>query len=314
MNKRIPRVSIALPVFNGEGLVERAIESVLAQSFDDFELVISDNGSTDGTEDICRSYAAKDQRIRYYRNHTNLGGSKNFTRSFELCSAEYFRWQSHDDELAPDFLLRCVEILDEDPSVVLAFSKMSIIDEHRTVIKQDLPLRPPKVDSRKPQERFTNLIIDRHGCFYVWGLMRTQVVRQTRLLPAYTSSDRAFLAEVGLHGRYSVAPEILFLLGHHSGRSVKEFSFYERGVWWDPSLKGKRTFPTWRLFGEYCSAVRRTPLSTHERLSCSVALFRWCFAHWNWAKLAMDVVVALEPRASRGHLAAKKAYHRLRRG
>lgn len=313
MDKRRSRVSIGLPVFDGEAFVGQAIESTLAQSFEDFELVISDNASTDGTEDICQSYAAKDRRIRYYRNQTNLGASKNFNRVFELSLGTYFKWESYDDVIAPNFLSRCVEILDEDASVVLAFSRMSIIDEHGGVIKQNLPLRPENVNSRKPQDRFANLIIDRHGCFHVWGVMQSEVLRQTRLMGSYIGCDRGFLAEIGLRGRYYIVPENLFFLRHHSGRSVKAVPFYQRGTWFDPELQGRVTFPTWRLFREYCSSVKRAPLSGYERLSCGVALLRWIFAHWNWAKLAMDAVVAVEPRASRGHLLAKEMYHRLRK-
>ncbi|MDH3692420.1 MAG: glycosyltransferase, partial [Gammaproteobacteria bacterium] len=150
MSNRKPRVSIALPVYEGEALVGRAIETTLAQSFEDFELIISDNASTDGTEDICRSYAAQDQRVSYHRNQTNIGASRNFNRAFELCSGHYFKWQAHDDEVAPNFLERCVEVLDEDASVVSAFSRMSVIDEQGAIIRENVPLRPPKVNSTKP--------------------------------------------------------------------------------------------------------------------------------------------------------------------
>lgn len=115
-----PQVSIGLPVYNGEKYVGKAIESVLSQTFKDFELIICDNASTDQTEKICREDATKDSRVRYYRNEKNLGAAKNFNRVFELSSSEYFKWLAADDLIEVDFLQRCVELLDSDASLLLA--------------------------------------------------------------------------------------------------------------------------------------------------------------------------------------------------
>src|SRR5262245_38883261 len=114
-----PRVSIGLPVYNGERYLAETLNSMLAQTFEDFELIICDNASTDQTEQICRFYAGKDTRICYVRNATNLGAAKNYRRTFELSSGDYFRWANCDDLFAPESLACCVEILDWKPSVVL---------------------------------------------------------------------------------------------------------------------------------------------------------------------------------------------------
>ncbi len=124
----MPRVSVGLPVYNGENFIKDALDSILAQTFEDFELIISDNASTDGTQQICRQYTSKDQRIRYIRNDGNIGASKNFNQVFELSSGEYFKWIAHDDLCAPEFLERCVEVLDQDPSIVLCFARPKAID------------------------------------------------------------------------------------------------------------------------------------------------------------------------------------------
>ena len=120
MTPIIPRVTIGLPVYNGQNYLVETLESLLAQTYTDFELVISDNASTDRTEAICRQYAAGDARIRYYRNDENIGASANYNRAFELGRGEYFKWAAHDDLLAPTYLERCVEVLDANPDVVLA--------------------------------------------------------------------------------------------------------------------------------------------------------------------------------------------------
>src|SRR5947199_10486063 len=103
-----PRVSIGIPVYNAENFLREAIESIRQQTFTDFEIVISDNCSTDRTPQICEEYAAKDRRIRYVRNATNLGAGFNHRRVAELARGEFFKWQSRDDLCHPTFLERCV--------------------------------------------------------------------------------------------------------------------------------------------------------------------------------------------------------------
>ena len=100
-----PRVSIGLPVYNGELFLENALDSILSQTYSDFELIISDNASDDKTEEICRSYAARDKRVRYSRNAHNLGAAPNYNRVYHLARGRYFKWASHDDVLAPEFLI-----------------------------------------------------------------------------------------------------------------------------------------------------------------------------------------------------------------
>ena len=92
-----PRVSIGLPVYNGQEFLEETLHSILNQTFNDFELIICDNASTDRTAEICRSFAKRDRRIRYYRNEINLGAAKNFNGVFFLARGEYLKWSDNDD-------------------------------------------------------------------------------------------------------------------------------------------------------------------------------------------------------------------------
>jgi glycosyltransferase involved in cell wall biosynthesis len=108
---RTPRLAIGLPVHNGERYVSQAIDSLLGQTFTDFTLIVSDNGSTDATEEICRAYARRDARIRYHRSDENRGAAWNFNRVFELADSPYFKWAAYDDLCAPHFVERCIEFL-----------------------------------------------------------------------------------------------------------------------------------------------------------------------------------------------------------
>ncbi len=135
MTQHSPRVSVGLAVYNGENFIRAAIDSILAQTFTDFELVISDNASTDKTQEICLEYAAKDGRIRYYRCERNMGAAWNQNRVFELSRGEYFRLAAHDDVIAPEYLAKCVEVLDQNPSVVLCHSWTKAINDQGEVIE-----------------------------------------------------------------------------------------------------------------------------------------------------------------------------------
>src|SRR6267142_6107507 len=124
-----PKVSVGLPVYNGAEFLRAALDSILRQDYRDFELIISDNASTDGTRAICQQYAQGDKRIRYFRNESNGGAAENYRRVFELARGDYFNWATHDDIQLPGFLRRCAEVLDKAPtSVVLVAPRAEIID------------------------------------------------------------------------------------------------------------------------------------------------------------------------------------------
>jgi glycosyltransferase involved in cell wall biosynthesis len=101
---------------------------MLGQSYEDFELIISDNASTDRTGSICLDYAARDSRIRYFRNETKTWPERNFNRTLQLARASLFRWTAHDDVVAPDYLEACVGLLQATPDAVLCQSHVKVID------------------------------------------------------------------------------------------------------------------------------------------------------------------------------------------
>ena len=107
-----PPISVALPVYNGEKFIGDAIRSILAQDHKNFELIITDNASTDGSEKICGDFAASDPR--YVRNERNLGAGPNFNLGFELSRGKYFKWCACDDRISENFLNCCLAALKRD--------------------------------------------------------------------------------------------------------------------------------------------------------------------------------------------------------
>jgi glycosyltransferase involved in cell wall biosynthesis len=163
-----------MPVYNGARFLREALDSIVTQRFEDFELVISDNASSDETEEICREYLARDKRIRYSRNETNIGLYRNCNRTFRLCSGEYFKLAASDDVCHRDLVARCVEALDDDPTAVLAYPKTIFIGADG----KELPFRDPGWDlrSESARERMGYVIRSGHRVNVFFGLMRAQAL------------------------------------------------------------------------------------------------------------------------------------------
>lgn len=288
MSTSKPRVSIGMPVFNGERYLEQALDSILAQTYPDFELTISDNASTDRTWEICQVYAAQDPRIRCIRNETNLGASRNFNQVFELASGEYFKWAAHDDLCAPEFLERCVEVLDRDTSVVLCYARTRAIDEMGEALREyDAK---PRLGSPKPYVRFHECICVSHPQVAVFGVIRANTLEQTRLIGSYAASDRPLLGELTLLGKFHEIPEYLFFYRNHPLQSWRAHpSRHAEESWFDPARAGKITFPHWRLLREHYLSIRRAPLSRQERTWCYLVLAWWVRRRWRY--LAKNLVL-----------------------
>ena len=279
MTNEKPRVSVGLPVYNGEEFLAEAIDSILAQTFQDFELIICDNASTDSTAEICRSHAAIDKRIRYYRNEQNIGAAPNFNRVFELSKGEYFKWMAHDDVCRSRCLEKCVDALDKNSELVMAYPKAIRIDEKG----KTYPGRGFRLDgdSPKPHQRFGNAISPAHGCFAIFAVIRSCILAKTPLIASYLGSDRVLLAELFLHGPALEIPEELAYHRDHQARSIRAFPSEQlRLAWFDPKAASRWVFPSWRKLGEYYRAVGRSPLGWSNRMRCHVQLVRWVTRYW----------------------------------
>jgi len=292
----MPRVSIGLPVYNGEKYIREAIESVLDQTFKDFELIISDNASTDRTEQICREYVDKDPRIRYYRNEKNLGAAKNFNRTFELSHGEYFKWLASDDAIESEFLTCCVDLMDSDPTLVLTCSKCISRNETTNVIRHhdiDCNLRLPTGHQRLRWYLWRLRI----GKIPIWGLMRSQVLRTTQLIRPIIGADDCLLIELALKGKFGQVPEYLLRLRDHAGafHLIKHRNNGCEGAaeakWFDAGSKGKVFFPYWRRLREYCILVVRSDENFVSKLMIAMFLQFLLCLRWR-RKLGSELLCA----------------------
>ena len=294
VSKNKPRVSIGMPVRNGENFIREAIDSILAQTFKDFELIISDNASTDKTQEICKKYAKKDKRIRYYRNKKNLGGAYNFNRVFKLSKGKYFKWAAHDDVIAPEFLEKCVKVLDNKPSVMLCYTQSVTINKDGNPVRKCVNmLNLRSSQPHKRYKRFHDKVMrsDAPETFNpIFGLIQTNILKMTQLIGNYIGSDRVLLAELALRGKFYEIPELLFLRRVHPWRYIYPLNVSsndEQAAWYDPSNKGKIILPEWRYLFEYLSVIHRVSISHYEKMCCYVQMYHW-LKHYR-GKMVKDI-------------------------
>ncbi|MGD0606737.1 MAG: glycosyltransferase family 2 protein [Streptosporangiaceae bacterium] len=270
-----PRLTIGLPVYNGEKYVAESLESLLGQSFTDFELIISDNASTDSTGDICRDYEKQDSRVRYFRQPRNIGLAPNVNFIVGQAGGELYKEASHDDLYARDLLESCVAALDEYPQVVLAHSWTAKVDGSGKVTEAyEYPLTT--ATSRTP-ERFRSMLFDSGGDDD-YGVMRMDVRRRIALMGSHHHSDRTITAEIVLYGPFYQVPDWLYFRREHPGQNGHA-PVRRRCANMDPRRADRLRHPAVRLYGEYVwayvSAIKRAPLSAADRRDCYRYLAQW---------------------------------------
>jgi glycosyltransferase involved in cell wall biosynthesis len=279
----VPRLTLGLPVYNGERFLAQALDALLAQTFADFELIISDNGSTDRTGDIGRRYEAKDRRVRYVLHPENRGAAFNHNFVIKQAHGEFFKWVSDDDLYAPDLLQRCIDALDSRPEIALAHAWTAFIDDDGQIIHAtDYPL---STDVADPVERFRSHLYTQGGDD-IYGIIRMAVLRQVALHGSYHLADRTFVAELALHGPFHNVPDFLYFRRDHASRASRiGRNVRLRCTNLDPIRGDRWRHPLVRLFGEYLlgyvAAIRRAPISSADRWRCLGVLAVWVARHAN---------------------------------
>ena len=229
------KVSVALPVYNGENFIESTIKSILAQYYNDLELIITDNRSTDRTKEICLDLAQTDPRIRYVENPKNLGAAPNYNAGYQLARGQYLKWSAHDDLISPNFISSTLAALENDPGASLAFGRTICIDPDGTEFPGDDHNETQAILEGEPHVRFHRAIMESGTCFPIFGLFRMSTLRKSTLHRSYYGSDRALIAETALLGRCLLVEEAIFYNREHSDRSIRIDDLAERRRWQDTS-------------------------------------------------------------------------------
>lgn len=281
MTNTTPRLSIGVPVYNGEDYIAEALTSHLEQDFTDFELIVSDNCSDDSTPDIVKDFMAQDSRVSYSRNDVNIGGPANFNRLFRLSSGELFRWAAADDRIEPGYLSKVIALIDSDPNIVIGHSNCLLIDpQSEPMLEMDkgwlggdgyleaIKLTPPSGDERfhapHPHQRIDAVINNNHRNFYIFGIMRRDIMMQTRLHGAFYGGDRTLLVEMAMRGTFRKVDEALFGSRSHSKNSGRNGLNFE-----ELKQHGAKdlSFASMVMKG-YIDGVRGADVSRADELKC----------------------------------------------
>jgi glycosyltransferase involved in cell wall biosynthesis len=286
-----PTLTIGMPVYNMAAFMEASVASILEQSYGDFELIISDNASTDGVDEIGRAFAARDPRVTYRRNAENVGLSANNNLLVPLARGRLFKWAPADDLLRPGYLDACVAAIDADPSVVLAYPRTAFVDGEGKA----LDLKDPgwHLVSDDPSERLRFAILAGHYVNAVLGVIRTDALRRTRLLPRYSGGDYRLMAELSLQGKFVEIPQQLYVRRIHKGSTAGNTgnTRWQRAYW--SGVRPGVGAPFWRLCRDYAGIIARARIPRAQK----AALFGWLARSMRsgWRRLAGELVGVVRP-------------------
>lgn len=215
------RLTIGLPVYNGSALLARSLDHLLAQTFEDFVLIINDNASTDGTAAICEEYLRRDSRIRYFRNPDNVCWNENFRITLDRAKSPYFMWATHDDIWRPGFAEENIALLDANPNACCCVSKIVYFrdDGYRFTAPDTCPL------TGAPEERIRTFLRVMHNCGRLYGVYRTDALRAS--FPAglhLYGTDWLVVALTLLQGDHlEVSEALLEREAHNFGHYIHNF-------------------------------------------------------------------------------------------
>jgi glycosyltransferase involved in cell wall biosynthesis len=272
----VPLVSVGVPVYNGANYLREALASLVGQTWADLEIVVSDNASTDNTEDIVREFATADPRVRYHRQSVNLGAAGNYNFTLEHATGAFFMWAAHDDLRAPRFLELALEEYGEQPGASCVFAQSARIGPDGT--QHHTMRRPDALLSNDVAQRMRAAIVCRHPGVIIFGLIRRELLLKTGRHGDYPGADRVLAVELALAGTLVELPEVLFFNRDHPDRYVRikdrpdAASDRLQEAWWDPGRANRIVFPAWSRFGGYLRAIRSAPLSPADKRRCYMAL------------------------------------------
>ncbi|HTT66619.1 MAG TPA: glycosyltransferase family 2 protein [Gemmatimonadales bacterium] len=275
-----PLVSVGVPVYNAERFLARALDSLLGQTLSDFELIISDNASADGTAGICEQYARADRRVRYVRQARNIGAARNWNVVAREARGVFFKWASGNDTCAPTMLEQCVRALQADPGVVLCYGRTELVDERDQPIERyagDLAF-----EEERAAERFervcSEMALNNAQC----GVMRRDALRRTALDRPFAAGDVALMAELALYGKFRLLPEVLLYRRQSPGAFSLLLSPLERRRFHDPQAKAPMKLFRVRHHVDHLRSIARAPLPAREKLrvlGTALRLARWDRVH-----------------------------------
>ena len=284
MENKTPLLSVGMPAYNSETEIGDAIDSILKQTYSNFELIISDNASTDSTQSICEEYASRDPRIRYIRNAVNIGAADNYNEVFKLSSGKYFKWASSNDYCDPRFFEKCISVLESNPDAVLVFPRTRLYSNNIEDYFNYSESLATSSDS--PVERMLHIIDNIRLNNIMNGLIRSDALRKTHLHLPFFASDSCLMCELALYGKFLEVPDYLFYrkMDEESSTSMQDESALVEHF--KPNRKKPMRFQNWKIHMYYFSAISDARLGLGQSVPLYLQLIRRMY--WNKERLLRD--------------------------
>ena len=286
-----PLVTLGIPAYNAERFIAKALDSLLQQTITDFELIVSDNASTDGTRDICEYYARQDRRVRYIRQPVNIGAPRNWNAIVHHARGAYFKWSSANDYCSPSMLEQCLNVLESEPRVVLCYGKTQLVDEHGNKIKDyeyDVSF-----DETRPSARFARVLellsLNNLQC----GVLRLDTLRKTRLDRMYPGGDMALTAELALYGQLRMIPEVLLFRRQSLTTQISMRTPLEQQKAYNPQATRAMKLIRTRWHADNFRSVARSPISLAEKLHALRIALK--FVRWERGKIWNEISSLVTP-------------------
>jgi glycosyltransferase involved in cell wall biosynthesis len=278
-----PVLSVGLPAYNGLPYLEDALSSLRRQDFEDLEIIVCDNASTDGTADLVRDLAVQDRRIRYVRNPQNIGANNNYNKTFSLARGRYFRWAASDDFVSPGVLSRCVGALECDPATILAFPETLLVDARGATLQ---PYDDGEDWAAPTAAKRFEFSLTRWGyCNVMYGVVRADVLRQTELLGSYPCADLVLQSDLVIRGRFTHIRGEYYHRRIHEG-CTDELDAEQLAQFYRPDQTTPFDARLLRMFRQLMRIVWKAPVTLDQKRRMYGALAR--HAVWARGQLLME--------------------------
>ncbi len=274
-----------MPIYNNEQHLRQALDSILNQTHTNWELIISDNASTDGTATICSEYAAQDPRIRYLRQNRNIGAPRNWNIVVHEARGKYFKWASGNDYCAPNTLTLCLEVLENKSEAILCYGRTELVDH--AGLSLGLYTGDLTIEAARPSNRFKQILKGLALNNAQQGLFRTEVLRQTRLDRLYPGGDIPLMAELALYGSIVLISPVTLYRRFATGTVMAMRSAMEVARMYNPQAKKAPNFLRLRYHTDNFISVLRAPISFREKLRTWAIEVK--YAAWDREKLWAEV-------------------------
>lgn len=283
-------ITVGIPTFNSEAYLGLAIEGLLAQTFSDFELVVSDNASTDGTRNVVENYMSIDRRVRYIRHSENIGANLNYSHVVRIANGDFFKWSSSSDWCAPTFLEKCFRELSAHEDAVLVVPRTRLF-ESTPEESQDYPFDIEILDE-SPSVRLKYLMSNLELNNAMNGLIRTSALRKTRLVEHYRAADVVLMGHLAMLGKFRLIDERLFYrrMALETSTALQDAQTIRKFLY--PRVDSRTLFQGCRRHLGWARSAWSAPMSIGDRFEALTQVAKACY--WEKSVIREDFRLALK--------------------